>query len=156
MRCEDVDELRLLGGAPGAAAAAHARGCARCRTAEAPLASVRAALAAAPLPAVSGGLTARVLAAAAPALARNAALAARRRLARALAAGLLPLPLILLFDVWLVRSAYALLTRFLPDALGLWVVVNWAGLLALLLALAYGAIPFLAARQTAALRLRSP
>jgi hypothetical protein len=39
--------------------------------------------------------------------------------------------------------------------LSLYVVANWVGFLALMLALTYGAIPFLAARQTAAPQPRS-
>jgi hypothetical protein len=54
-----------------------------------------------------------------------------------------------------VRAAYDLLTRFLPDALSLYVVANWVGLLAFLFALTYGAIPFLAARQAPTLQPRS-
>ena len=46
-------------------------------------------------------------------------------------------------------------SRFLPDVLSLYVVANWVGFLALLLALTYGAIPFLAARQGQALHPRS-
>jgi hypothetical protein len=40
-----------------------------------------------------------------------------------------------------VRAGYDLLTRFLPTPLSLYVVANWVGFLALLLALTYGAIP---------------
>lgn len=153
--CDAVAEARFLGRPLDAEAAAHARGCARCREAEPDLATLRARLAPAAEPAAPAGLTARVLLAAAPLLAANAARAARRRLARALVAGLLPLPAVVALNVWLVRSAYEVLARVLPDALSLWVVANWAGFLVLLLALTYGAIPFLAARQTAALLPRS-
>ena len=153
--CEHVDELRLLGRPLAGEAAAHVHGCARCREHEAALAAVATALGASPAPGVPTGLTAQVLAAAAPLLAVNAARAVRWRLVRALAAGLAPLPAILVFDFWLVRAGYDLLTRFLPDALSLYVVANWVGFLAFLLALTYGAIPFLAARQTPALEPRS-
>ena len=153
--CEDVDALRAFGRPLGADAEAHARVCARCRELAPALGEVSAALATAPAPAVPTGASARVLAAAAPLLAANAAQSARRRLVRALAAGLAPLPAILVLDFWLVRAGYDLLTRFLPDALSLYVVANWVGFLALLLALTYGAIPFLAARQGPALHPRS-
>ena len=153
--CEDVDALRAFGRPLDADADAHVRGCARCRELAPALCEVSAALAAAPAPGAPAGLTARVLAAAEPLLAANAARAARRRLVRALAAGLAPLPAILVLDFWLVRAGYDLLTRFLPDALSLYVVANWVGFLALLLALTYGAIPFLAARQGPTLHPRS-
>ena len=143
--CEDVSELRALGRQLGADALAHTRTCLRCQADERALAQVAGTLSA----------SARVLAAAGPLLAANAARAARGRIVRALAAGLVPLPAILALDFWLVRTAYDLLTRFLPDALSLFVVANWVGLLALLLALTYGAIPFLAARQAPAFHPRS-
>ena len=66
---------------------------------------------------------------------------------RALAAALIPLPAILVFDVALVRAIYSLLGAVLPHGLSLYLVVNHAALLALLLTLTYGAVPFLAARQ---------
>ena len=153
--CEDVSELRALGRPLGADALAHAESCLRCQAEERSLAAVAGMLAAAPVPSADAGLNARVLAAAAPLLAANAARAARGRLVRALAAGVAPLPAILALDFWLVRAGYDLLTRFLPDALSLFVVANWVGSLALLLALTYGAIPFLAARQTPAFQPRS-
>jgi hypothetical protein len=153
--CDDVDALRAFGRPFGAEAEAHVRACARCREEESTLAAVSTTLAASSVQSVPAGLTAQVLAAAAPLLAANAARAARRRLVRALAAGLAPLPAILALDFWLVRTGYDLLTRFLPDALSLYVVANWVGFLALLFALTYGAIPFLAARQAPALEPRS-
>ena len=153
--CEDVNEMRVRGRAPADDALAHAQTCLRCQAEERSLAAVAGVLAASAVPSAPAGLSARVLTAAAPLLAANAARAARRHLVRALAAGLAPLPAILAFDLWLVRAAYDLLTRFLPDALSLYVVANWVGLLALLLALTYGAIPFLAARQVPAFHPRS-
>ncbi len=153
--CEDVNELRVLGGPLGADVLAHAQTCLRCQAEERSLGAVADLLRASTVPSAGAGLNVRVLAAAAPLLAANAARAARGRLVRALAAGLAPLPAILALDLWLVRAAYDLLTRFLPDALSLYVVANWVGLLALLLALTYGAIPFLAARQTPAFHPRS-
>ena len=153
--CDDVSALRAFGRPLPAEAEAHARACPQCSELAPALGDVSAALAASPPPGVPSGLTARVLAAAEPLLAANAARATRRRLVRALAAGLVPLPAILVLNFWLVRTGYEVLTRFLPDALSLYVVTNWVGFLALLLALTYGAIPFLAARQGAALHPRS-
>jgi hypothetical protein len=153
--CEDVSELRALGRPLDIEALAHAETCLRCQADERSLAVLAGMLAASAVPSAAAGLNARVLAAAAPLLAANAVRAARGRLVRALAAGLVPLPAILALDFWLVRASYDLLTRFLPDALSLFVVANWVGFLALLLALTYGAIPFLAARQTPAFHLRS-
>lgn len=152
--CDDVSELRALGRPLGTDALAHAESCLRCQADERSLAAVAGMLAASAVPSADAALNVRVLAAAAPLLAANAARAARGQVVRALAAGLAPLPAILALDFWLVRAGYDLLTRFLPDALSLFVVANWVGFLALLLALTYGAIPFLAARQAPA-HLRS-
>ena len=71
----------------------------------------------------------------------------QRRLLRALTAALVPLPIILVLDAVIIRGAYRLLAGLLPAAVSLYVVANYAALLALLLALAYGAVPILAARQ---------
>ena len=50
-------------------------------------------------------------------------------------------------DVWALQAIYGGLTRLLPAALSLYLVVNYAAVLALLGALTYGAIPLLAERQ---------
>ena len=71
-------------------------------------------------------------------------------------AAAVPLLAILALDFWLVRAAYDLLKRFLPDALSPYLVANSVGLLAPLLALTYGAIPFLGARQAPAFHPRAP
>src|SRR5439155_901925 len=65
----------------------------------------------------------------------------------AVAAALLPLPVILLLDFYLVRAAFALLTTILPTALGAYLVFNYTATFALLLALTYGAIPIFVERQ---------
>src|SRR5438128_52052 len=103
--------------------------------------------AAPPGPTPPPGLATRVLGAAEPLLARNARRAAGSILARALAAALLPLPVILLLDFYLVRAAFALLTTILPTALGAYLVFNYTATFALLLALTYGAIPIFFERQ---------
>jgi len=148
--CEDVLMALLLDQAD-AAALDHVRTCVRCRAEEPTVRALAMRLAADPAPAPPPTLAPRVLAAAAPLLARNAQRAAWRvawpAVARALTAALLPLPAILVFDVALVRAIYTLLGAVLPHGLSLYLVVNHAALLALLLTLTYGAVPFLAARQ---------
>jgi hypothetical protein len=145
--CTAVRERLFLGRALDRAATAHLDTCDACRTEADTLHELSAALAGAPPPAPGPALRALVLAAASPLLVRNAHRAAWRTVARAVAAALVPLPLILLLDVWVVRTAHALLARVLPETLSLWLVGNYAVLLAFLLALTYGAVPILAARQ---------
>jgi hypothetical protein len=93
------------------------------------------------------GLAGRVLRAAAPLLARNARRATWPAVARALAAALVPLPLIAFFDWQIVRTAHAVLSRVLPDALSFYLVFNYTATLVLLLALTYAAVPILVERQ---------
>ena len=148
--CDDVLTALLLGQAD-VAALEHVRTCPRCRAEEPAVQALAAQLAADPGPTPPPSLTPRVLTAAGPLLARNARRGAWRAtwpaVARALAAALLPLPAILVFDVALVRAIYALLGAVLPHGLSLYLVFNHAAFLVLLLALTYGAVPVLAARQ---------
>lgn len=95
----------------------------------------------------SAALAAHVRAAAAPLLARHARMATWRAVARAVAAAVLPLPLVLLVDGILLRALYEALRAVLPTALSLYFVLNYTTLLAVLLTLAYGAVPLLAERQ---------
>ena len=149
--CDDVLSQLLLGRALDADAAAHVSVCPRCAAEERHVRRVAALLASDEVPVASPGLSARVLGAAAPLLAHQARRAAWRTLAPALAAALVPLPLILFLDFHLVRTAYGVLNALLPGALSFYVVFNYAATLALLLALTYGMIPIVAERQ---MRLR--
>jgi len=148
--CEDALVAFLLDQVD-AAAVDHIRTCPRCRAEQPAVRALAVRLAAGPAPTPPPTLAPRVLTAAGPLLARNAQGAAWRAawpaVARALAAALIPLPAILVFDVALVRAIYSLLGAVLPHGLSLYLVVNHAALLALLLTLTYGAVPFLAARQ---------
>ena len=145
--CDDTLTMLLLRGALDRDAAAHLAACPRCRAEQAAVEGLARTLAAPPGPTPPPGLATRVLGAAEPLLARNARRAAGSILARALAAALLPLPVILLLDFYLVRAAFALLTTILPTALGAYLVFNYTATFALLLALTYGAIPIFVERQ---------
>lgn len=147
MSSHDCDEslTALLFG--DAAAQAHVAACPRCQDQRGGVERARRTLGAAPEPVPPPGLAARVLRAAAPLLARNARRATWPAVARALAAALVPLPLIAFFDWQIVRTAHAVLSRVLPDALSYYLVFNYAATLVLLLALTYGAVPILVERQ---------
>jgi len=141
--CDDVLTTLLLGRSDDPEVRVHLETCERCR-AEAPsLQRVAQALAAGTAPEPPPALAAHVARAAAPLLERNA----RRVAWRAVAAALVPLPLVLLLDVWIVRTIHTLLVAVVPAPLGAYVVFNYSALLALLLALTYGAVPIVAARQ---------
>jgi len=152
-RCEQTRVAIVLGDDREPAAVEHLATCGQCRSEVATWQRLGTALAAARPPAPPAGLAARVSGAAMPLLAANArrARAARRALwrtvGRAVAAALLPLPLLLLLDGYVVHTIYGTLRAVLPDALSLYFVVNYVTLLAVLLTFAYGAIPLLAERQ---------
>jgi len=143
--CDEVRTMLLSGRALDAGSASHLAACPRCSAEQA---AVRALAAyAVPAPPSPAG----VLAAAAPLLALRARRAGWRALGRAVAAALVPLPLVLLVDVYLVRAAYGMLQTLLPRVLSFYVVFNYAATLTLLLAITYAMVPIVAERQ---LRLR--
>lgn len=131
---------------------AHVAACPRCRT-ELPAArAVARRLAADVVPPPSPALVPRVLAAAAPILALQATRLSRAvwtRIARAVAVALVPLPLVLLVNWFVVRTIHGVLSAWLPEALSLYLVTQYVVLIALLLGLTYAAVPVLAARRLA-------
>jgi hypothetical protein len=144
--CDDVRERAFLGRST-ADDDAHLATCEACGFEAAALGSLATAFAAHRVAAPSPELETRVLGAAEPALAARRRHAGRRALAAAGAAALLPLPLILMIDLWAMQAIYDGLSRLLPATVSFYLVVNYAAVLALLGALTYGAIPLLAERQ---------
>jgi hypothetical protein len=102
------------------------------------------------VPAAPADGQARTLAAAAPLLAARAAAhrTLRRQVAWALTLALLPLPVIVFANVKLLTAAYHFLAPRLPPLLSLYLVGCVAAGVALLLALAYLAVPLVARRQS--------
>lgn len=144
--CDDVRARRFLGRvAPGDDA--HVAACSECGAIAPELAALQAGFARHAVLPPAPELEDRIRADARPLLAARRRHAARRSLVAALAAALLPLPLILAVDLWALQAIYETLRRLLPEALSLYLVVNYAAVLALLGALTYGAIPVLAERQ---------
>jgi len=144
--CDDVRTRRFLGRSI-ADDETHLATCAACGHDAATLGQLANALAGHRVAAPAADLEARVLAKAAPLLAARRRHASRWSLAAAVLAALLPLPLILTVDLWALQAIYGGLSRLLPASLSLYLVLNYAALLALLGALTYGAIPLLAERQ---------
>lgn len=123
---------------------------AECRTPSAKLDVLAASLSAPPRAAADvAAMSRRVLLAAAPALAANAHRAYRRQLARDLLLSLSPLPVVVFFNMYLLREAHALLSSWLPDGIFAWIVVGYGSMLLLLCALTYAALPVLIARARA-------
>jgi hypothetical protein len=123
---------------------------AECGTAVAASDAVAASLRmpAGPVPEIAA-LSQRVLRAAAPLLAAHAKRAYRRQLARDLLLSLSPLPVVVFFNMYLLREAHALLSSWLPDGIIAWLVVGYGSMLLLLCALTYAALPLLIARARA-------
>ncbi|MBI3767130.1 MAG: hypothetical protein HY271_01410 [Deltaproteobacteria bacterium] len=145
--CDRARVALALGRGDDPEVARHLAQCDLCRAEAVALRLVATTLGGARAPAPSATLATQVRAAAAPLLARNARRATWRAVARAVAAAMLPLPLLVLIDGYLVRAAYDALRAVLPAALSMYFVLNYTTLLAVLLTLAYGAIPLLAERQ---------
>lgn len=144
--CDDLLLHVLLHGDVPPDAGPHLAGCTDCAGALADVRRVGATLAGDTVPAASPGRSARVLLAAQPLLAARQRRVDWMRVAAAIAAAILPLPLILAVDWWVITQARHLLSAVLPDAVSLFLVGNYAVLLALLLTLTYAAVPLLAGR----------
>jgi len=136
---------------------AHARECEECAVQPVVLDRVGALFARMPEPPPAPSLSGRVLAAAVPLLAANAAAAYRRRLVSGVALSLAPFPLLVFFNLYLLREAYALLASWLPVEFAVWLVVGYAAMLLLICALTYASLPVLIARaRSGAVVAREP
>jgi hypothetical protein len=144
--CDDVLTHVLLHGDVPPEGDTHLATCTDCARAVGDVRRVAGALAADVVPEPTAGLSARVLLAAEPILAARRRAVDWTRVAAAIAAAILPLPLILAVDWWIVTQLWQLLSIALPDAVSLFLVGNYVALLALLLTLTYAAVPLLAVR----------
>jgi len=152
--CDEIVERLFLDESLDEAAASHVRDCPRCRGESVVVGALRRQMDGAPPPEPPPGLSARVLTAASPFLARKRRPITWRLLARAVGAALVPLPIVLFVDAWLLGEIHRLLSFVLPPALTLYVLAGQATVIAALLALTYGSIPLLAERQQAYLHSR--
>jgi hypothetical protein len=126
---------------------AHVHECERCATEPVAVEPLAAVLVRSGEPPVAlSALSLRVLAAAAPLLAANAAHAYRRRLLSSVGLSLAPFPLLVFFNLYLLREAYTLLSSWLPVGFVVWLIVGYAAMLLLVCALVYASIPLLIAR----------
>jgi hypothetical protein len=144
--CDELLDAWLQHGDLPPGGAEHLAACPSCQRDAEAMSALTSALRAHPAPEPPPWLSRTVLRAAAPLLAARAEPVPRPAW-RALAIALLPLPLILAVDWFLVRGAHALLSGLLPDALSLYLAGSYAVLLATLLGLTYAAVPLVAARQ---------
>jgi hypothetical protein len=147
--CDAVLERIFLDGPLDPADRAHSETCARCLRDGPLMARLARELGASVVPDPPAGLTRRVVAAATPlaAAARPAARAYWRQLRHAVAVAVLPLPLIVLLDAYLIALVHAVLRAMLPATLSAYLTFNFAALTILAVALTYAAVPLLADRQ---------
>lgn len=122
----------------------HAAECEDCGAA--PLDALAATLRGAASPVDAARLSSLTLARLAPVLQEQARKVFWRRVAVALAAALLPLPLVVAADIWLLGWLYSLIAAWLPEGVALYVVATCAAWLLIMIGSAYAAIPLLLAR----------
>jgi hypothetical protein len=128
---------------------AHGESCEECAAHPLPLGKLAGLLVAHPEPPGVPMMSQRLLAAAAPLLAANAARVYRGRLVAGVVLSLAPFPLLVFFNLYLLREAYVVLASWLPVGMVAWLVVGYAAMLLLLCALTYAALPVLIARTRA-------
>lgn len=142
---------RSPAGQPARAAVfdAHVAACEDCRATPPPSARIATMLNTSIVAVDAGGLSLRTLARLQPELARRARAVLWRQVAMALLLALLPLPVVLAYDAYLLRTAYELVSALLPAGVAAYLIFGYAAFLALLFATTYATIPLLLAPRTA-------
>jgi hypothetical protein len=128
---------------------AHSADCAECRNTPLPLDRIAAILEAA-VPAVdAAALSRQTFAQLRPELQRRALADGWRRVAIGVLLSLLPLPLVLAYNAYLLHVLYDLLSNLLPAAIAAYLVLSYGAFLLLLFGTTYAIIPLLMAHQPA-------
>jgi hypothetical protein len=137
---------------PGRAAdalAAHVGTCADCAPERVPLEQLRAILSTSRVRVDVAGLSAQTVARMLPELQRRARVVFRRQVTSAVLWAILPLPLVLVYDTYLLQLAHAFFSAVLPAAVATYLIVSCAAFLLLLFATTYAAIPLVLSRSPA-------
>ncbi len=129
------------------ALAAHAEHCDDCRTAPLPLDRVATLLNAGSVDIESSLLSQRVLAELRPQLQRRAAVVHWRRVVACVLLALVPLPVVLAYDAYVLRVMFDIASVLVPATLAAFLVLSYAAFLVLLFALTYASIPLLVHRD---------
>jgi len=132
----------------------HAVECPACRTDELPVERLSDLLANYDAAIDESELSRRALPGLRPALQDNAAEMFERRMVKALLVSVVPLVLVLGYDMFLLELLHGLLLHFLPRGLAAYIVFNYIALVSLVVATTYAAIPLLLAKRSAAGGLR--
>ena len=125
----------------------HSADCSECREAPLPLPRI-AALLEDSAPAIDvAAFSSHAFARLQPELQRRAMTHAWQRVAVGVLLSLLPLPVVLAYNAYLLRLAYWFLSTLLPATLAAYLVLSYAAFLVLLFAATYAAIPLLMVRR---------
>ena len=125
----------------------HHADCTECQDAPLPLDRIAAALEAT-VPAIdAAALSRQAFAQLQPELQRRAMAVGWRRIAIGVLLSLLPLPLVLAYNAYLLHMVYDLLSSLLPAAIAAYLVLSYGAFLLLLFATTYAAIPLLMAHR---------
>ncbi len=127
--------------------ASHAADCNECRAAPLPLEHLAVLLDASTPDLDPAALSQQTFTRLRPALRRRAQAAAWQRVGIGMLLSLLPLPLILAYNTYVLRVAYDVLKTLLPAAFAAYLVLSYAAFLVLLFATTYAAIPLLVVRN---------
>ena len=126
----------------------HSADCAECQDAPLPIDRI-AALLDGPAPNLdAAALSRHTFVRLQPELQRRAMVIGWRRVGVAVLLSLLPLPLVLAYNAYLLRLAYDLLSILLPTTLAAYLVFSYAAFLVLLFATTYAAIPLLIVQRS--------
>ena len=132
------------------ALAAHIEECEACRANAVPIARLATLLEASVIEVDAAALSRAVLLRARPELQRMATWAFGRQVAAAVLVALLPLPVVLAFDAYVLHFVYTVASWLLPAPVAEYFVGSYAAFLALLFALTYATVPVLLAHRCAA------
>lgn len=125
----------------------HVEECDECRAAPPTIARVATLLNASVVPIDLMALSRRTLLQLQPEVARLGAAVLWRRVAAAVLLAVVPLPAVLAYDAYLLRTLYGLVSALLPATLAAYLIFGYAAFLMLLFGTTYAAIPvFLAGR----------
>ena len=128
----------------------HVAECVDCQSASPALKPIAALLDADTVSVDAAALSRRVFLCLQPEIARLARRDLWRKVVVALCLALLPLPLVLACDAYVLGVAYQLVSALLPATVAAYLIFGYAAFLVLLFATTYAAIPlFLAGRSTA-------
>jgi hypothetical protein len=124
----------------------HARECGECSEAAMPTAALSALLDSDAVSIDAERLSRLAFARVAPALQERAGALFWRRLTRVLVAALVPLPLVIGIDVWMLGRLYEAVAAWLPVSVAVYLVACYGASLLVLISGTYAAIPLLLAR----------